>query len=252
MTPLPPGEHRDALAAAVNGGGPTRAAAAEELAALLDLPSVGLSIRGARIVGRGSTASADLYLSDDTTLMFEKLRDVGTANKLTLEVAACTGAVPKVKSPEAMRAVVLLRLIADHELVFTADELAIDWGSTYLQSAEHLDVDLRDQAARWAAFTHLKGVDPEARAREQGISLVAANVVLRHVDETRLVRCGWFYAYARGQSIAASASDVAHRMERVGWARRGGNGRIKATSPGIPATLAWSFYTVPADWESSR
>lgn len=252
MTPLPAGEHRDRLEASLNGGVPDPITAAEELAALLDLPSVGLSIRGARVVGRGARASADLHLSDDTTVTFETLRDVATPARLALEIASCTGAAPKLKAPQAIRAVVLLRAIADHHVVFTADEIAIDWGTSYLQGADTLDADLADQTARWSAFSHLKGIDPEGRSRESGIPLVAANVMLRHVDGTRLVRCGWFYAFARAQDIGASAADVAHRMERVGWARRGGSGRIKATSPGFRATLGWNFYTVPDGWESSQ
>lgn len=249
MTPLPPGEHRERLAASLNGGPPDPLSAAEELAALLDLPAVGLSIRGARIVGRGSTASADLYLSDETEVTFETLRDVGTPARLTLQVAACTGAAPKLKQQDAIRAVVLLRAIAEHAEVYTADELAIDWGVSYLQTAEVLDVDMSDQTARWGAFTHLKDIDPESRSRAQGISLAAASVVLRHSDGTRLVRCGWFYSHARAQDIGVSAAIVAHRMERVGWVRRGAKGRIKATSPGFAETLAWSFYSVPIDWQ---
>lgn len=251
MTPLPPGEHRDRLEASLNGGPPDPFSAAEELAALLDLPAVGLSIRGARIVGRGSGASADLYLSDDTTVTFDSLRDVGTPKSLALQIAACAGASPKLKQPDAIRAVVLLRALADHAEVFTDDELAVEWGVSYLQSADVLDVDLGDQAARWAAFTHLKDVDPESRSRAQGIPLAAASVVLRHAgDGTRLVRCGWFYSHARAQDIGVSASIVAHRMERVGWGRRGAKGRIKATRPGFAETLAWSFYSVPTDWQS--
>lgn len=254
MTPLPPGEHRDRLAAAVNGSAAVAdsISAAEELGALFGLPAVGLSILGARIVGRGSAASADIYLSDETTVTFESLRDVGTPTRLTLHIAACTGAAPKLKQVDAIRAVVLLRAIAEHVAVFTADQLAVDWGASYLQSAEILDVDMTAQAERWAAFTRLKGIDPEARSRGELIPLAAANVVLRHVDGTRLVRCGWFYAYARAQDVGVSASDLAHRMERVGWTRRGGTGRIKATSPGFAGTLGWNFYTVPDGWESAR
>src|SRR5688572_22695021 len=51
------------------------ALARRELETLYGLPAVHLRITGARIVGRGSKASVDIYLSDDSTIMFESIRD---------------------------------------------------------------------------------------------------------------------------------------------------------------------------------
>ena len=223
--------------------------AAAQLAALLDLPSVGLDIRGARIVGRGSKASADLRLSDDTTIAFESLRDVGNATRLALEVAACTGATPRLKAPQALQAIRLLRAIADHEHAFTTDDIAREWGTVYLDASAVEDVDLDDQHARWRAFSNLRGLDP-ANARRAGntSSIAAGGVVLRTPDGTRFVRAGWFAEHVReGENV--SPADIAHRMERVGWQRRGKTGRVKATSPTNGTQIGWNFHIVSAGWE---
>jgi len=223
--------------------------AATQLAALLDLPSIGLQIRGARIVGRGSKASADLRLSDDTTISFESLRDVGNATRLALEVAACTGATPKLKAPQALQAIRLLRMIADHEETFTSDDIAREWGTVYLDGTAVEDIDFDDQRARWRAFSNMRGLDP-AGARRAGTtaSIAAGSVVLRTPDGTRFVRAGWFAEHVReGENV--SPADIAHRMERVGWQRRGKTGRVKATSPTDGRQIGWNFHIVPAGWE---
>ena len=223
--------------------------AAAQLAALLDLPSVGLEIRGARIVGRGSKASADLHLSDETSIAFESLRDVGNATRLALEVAACTGATPKLKAPQALQAIKLLRAIADHEEAFTTDDIAREWGIVYLDGTALEDVNLDDQHARWRAFSNMRGLDPGA-ARRAGVtpSIAAGSVLLRTPDGTRFVRAGWFAEHVReGENV--SPADIAHRMERVGWQRRGKTGRIKATAPTDGRQLGWNFHIVPAGWE---
>lgn len=234
------------------GDAPDLITAAEQLAALLDLPAVGVSIRGARIVGRGSRASADLYLSDGTEVCFESLREMGNATRLTLEVAACTGATPRLKAPQAIRAVALVRALAEHHEAFTVDEIALDWAVDYLQAADVQDVDMTDQRDRWGAFSRLNRTDPVALSREHGGRIAAANVVLRHLDGTRFVRCGWFREAIRAQDSSISPQELAHRMERVGWSRRGSSGRIKACQPSGSARLAWTFYVVPKDWEASE
>ncbi len=225
-------------------------AAAEQLADLLGLRDVGLSIRGARIVGRGARASADIFLSDDSVMTFETLRDVGTVNRLALEVAACTGALPKLKAPQALRAVALLRALAEHQETFSDDQIAREWGTSYLQAATTDDVDLEDQADRWRAFSSLAHVDPvTARWRGESPSIAAASIVLVARNGARLVRCRWYRAHVRAEENV-SATEVAQRMLRVGWQRRGTTGRIKASRGSQPGQLAWSFYEVAAGWEN--
>jgi hypothetical protein len=234
---------------------PTAAADADgargHLATLLDLPSVDLSITGGKITGSGSRASADIFLSNGDTIQFETLRDVATATKLCIEVTATTGAMPRLKAADAQLAVKLLRTLAEHEQTLSVDEISIDLGVSYLQSATVIDVDMSDQRQRWGAFSHLATIDPSRQQQTDGTPYAAATIVLRHTTGARYVRCGWFYTYARTLDLAVSQAELAHRMQRAGWQRRGSRGAIKATAPDRNAELSWTFYTVPAEWQET-
>jgi hypothetical protein len=102
--------------------------AAEQLTALLDLDSVGLAVRGAIIYGRGATASVDLHLSDDMKIAFESFRDVGTASRLALELAATCGATPNLNNQQVLRAIALIRALGEHRAQVTDDERVVAWG----------------------------------------------------------------------------------------------------------------------------
>jgi hypothetical protein len=106
-----------------------------------------------------------------------------------------------------------------------------------------------DQQERWDAFSELNRRDPVAAARSEGTSVAQACMVLRHLDGTRFVRAGWFRAHVRQEDVTVSPQEIATRMARVGWRRRGDEGWIKATRPGFREVLRWRFYLVPADWE---
>jgi hypothetical protein len=222
---------------------------AEELAGLLELPA-GLRIASARTVGHGSRASADISFSDGSSVTFDTLSDFANPNRLAVQLGAAIGVAPILKRPDALRAMVLLCAIAEREETATADDIATEWGVTYLQAAEVLTVDLDDQTERWAAFERLNRHDPWAEAKYRGCGLAHAGLVLAHLDGARFVRTGWFSAFARSQDAAAGGNaDIAQRMERVGWRRRGRRGRVKATPPSRPGQLAWSFFVVEAGWE---
>jgi hypothetical protein len=240
-----------AQAAARRNGTADPESAAEQLTALLDLESgyPGLRVVGARVVGSGGRASADIYLSDGAVMTFESLREMATAKLLALEVAAVTGASPRLNQAQAIRAVALLRGLATHQLAATTDELSREWGLTFLQSAQVIDAGMDDQRQRWAAFSEIQRRDPVAAARAEGTSVAVASVVLRHHDGTRFVRAGWFRAHVRSEDMTVSPQEIAQRMQRVGWKRRGDEGLIKATRPDNPGSLAWRFYTVAAGWE---
>jgi len=238
----------DAGGTVAANGRPDPITAAEEIAEILSLGDVGLSITGARIVGRGGSASADIFFSDKSSIAFERLRDVGKPSALMIEVAAATGATPKINGPQALRVIALLRALAEHETAFDGDEIAREWGSSFLQAAHVVDVDMSDQRQRWGAFASL-AIDPvERRTLGEFPSVAAGSRVLRHVDGTRLVRTGWFRAHVRLEESIGS-TELANRMQRVGWSRRGDTGRIKATRPDFPGELVWTFYLVPAGWE---
>ncbi len=226
--------------------------AAEQLAILLDLPSVGLSVRGARIVGRGSRASVDIYLSDGSEIFFERFSDFANPTRLAIEMATCTGARPRLKAPQAIQAVALVRAIAEHTVSVTMDNLSRDWGLGFMQSAPALDLDITDAHDRWQAFSTLERTDPYALARQDAITIAQACLVLAHTDGSRYVRCGWFRMYVRTEEPALSSHQIADRMKRVGWERRGAEGRVKASQPGGHRQLVWPFYIVPAGWEPEQ
>lgn len=228
-------------------------AAAEQLAAMLDLPSVGVHITGARVVGQGSRASAQITLSNGEVLEFDSLFMMCRPQNLIAEVAACTGATPTLKQPQAVRAVALVRALAEHTAGITDDDIARTWGLEYVQAADPIDIDMGDQAARWGAFKHLERVHPYTKAREDGTTLAAAGTLLRHTDQSRYIRTGWFRDYVRAEQDHTIAPAQIHtRMQRVGWQLRGSSGRTKATCPGTPGQLVWAFYVVPAGWETTE
>jgi hypothetical protein len=110
---------------------------------------------------------------------------------------------------------------------------------------------MNDQRDKWGAFCRLAERDPRTHALAHGNSIVAANIVLRHPDGSRYVRCGWYRDAIRAQDATVSPQALALRMERVGWRRRGKKGWIKATQPSGPVTHAWTFYVVAAAWEET-
>jgi hypothetical protein len=223
--------------------------AARQLAALLDLESVGLEIRGARVVGKGSRASCDVYLSDGSTMTFERMSDVCKAPALAAELVACTGALPKLKTADALNAARLIRLVAEHHDSATADDIAIEWGASFLREATTLDVDLGDQGQRWGAFARLKDTSPWSQMHLAGGTIAAHCIVLRHLSGERLVRCSWFAGHVKSRESATGTPEIAQRMARVGWERRGGRGRVKATHPARPEHLAFAFHIVRPGWE---
>ncbi|MGI8731138.1 MAG: hypothetical protein ACR2LK_14345 [Solirubrobacteraceae bacterium] len=236
--------------AVMQNGSPDPISAAEQLAALLDLGSVGIDVRGARVYGRGRTARVEVDLSNGETMVFAEARLMMRPAELAAELVACTGATPKINGQKATRAFALVRALAEHSEIDTDNDVATAWGMDYLQAADVLDLDLNDQVERWAAFERLDHIEPLAIAREHGRSLAAAGLVLRHQDGSRLVRTGWFLGHVRQHETAIGQAEIARRMAAVGWSRRGQRGRIKATCPGRAAVRAWNFHLVPADWET--
>jgi hypothetical protein len=226
-----------------------------QLTTLLKLDAAGYRVAGARIVGTGSAASVDLYIADAqgevTEVGFKARRDVANALRLNVEMS-CYGVTSALKAPDAVRANVLLGQIATHEPATSDDDAAIVWGLAYLRAADSIEADLGDQAERWGTFAHLQGIDPVAAARANLTSVAAAGLVVNAPNGARWVRSSWFYAHVRSiEAGAMSNVEVAHRMARVGWLRRGHRGRLKATHPSDPnrGPVFLSFYLVPRDWE---
>lgn len=220
---------------------PDPAADRKALADLLALTGVGVQVTRVEVFGQGSRASAEVTLSNGVCMTFAELREMGSPGLLATEVAACSGAVPKLTKQNALTAIALVRRIARHHVVASENDLALEWCVSYVQQAEVLDLDMNDGAQRWAAFTRLR----DHHAGEYG--LVAGRLVLRHEDGTQFVRSGWFANWVRAHDLVGGNA-VANRVARVGWERRGQRGRIKATRPSFGETLAWNFFVVPPSW----
>jgi hypothetical protein len=224
----------------------------ERLSALYGLSKLGLRVTGARIFGRGGTASVYLGLSDGREIIFERLRDMAKPQFMLTELAACAGASPKLKQPQCIEALVLIRELAEHHETATLDELSREWGMTFLYGAGVLDLDMEDQGERWGAFEQLDRIDPVALAFEHRTAVAQKCLVLRDLQGSRYVRTGWFRVHVKRDDAAVSPAQIAQRMERVGWRRRGREGLIKATRPGFHGVLHWRFYVVPAGWEEGE
>lgn len=221
--------------------------AAVRLATLFDLPALDIKILRADTFGSGSRAAVEIQLSNGETMSFDTLREVGNAGILAAELAACTGATPKLAKADALTAISLVRTIASTHRAMSDNDVARDWGTSYLQTAQFIDFDLDDHRDRWGAFSQLNEVDPS----RDPIGVPPPNLVLRHTDGTRLVRASWFGTFVR-RIDSVSSREIPTRMARVGWDRRGSEGRIKASRPGFRDTLQWSFYLVAEGWENEQ
>lgn len=232
---------------------PDPISAAEELATLLKLDEVGITIRRARVIGKGRTASVEIHLSNGETMHFDQGRLMMRPAELAAEVVACAHIYPKLNGARAGRAYELVYALGEHEEGETAVSIATDWGISYLQAADTLDVDLDDQVGRWAAFERIDDTTPASGDREQPANFASRTIVLRHSTGDRFVRIGWFYEYVQkceGGGIARR--DLSQRMRQVGWLVNGSTGRIKATSPSRFETRGWNFFRVPKGWEDDK
>jgi len=221
----------------------------ELLEGLLGLPGVGVGVTRVAMFGQGAGASIDIHLSNGETMVFQSIREMVRPQLLVAELVACSGATPELKQPQAVRIVKLARLLAERAHVDREDADSRDWGIEFLQQTEKVDFTLYDQVERWWAFELLSRRDPWGHAREHGGSFASACIVLRDVGGARLVRAEWFLRFVRSMVPRETPASLRVRMERVGWQRRGSEGRIKATAPARAATLQWAFWIVPADWE---
>jgi hypothetical protein len=241
----------DQLADAQRPGIPDPLEAAEALTELLGLSGVGLKVTGGRIVGHGLSASVDLRLSDKSTITFDSVREMAKPAELTLAVALATGADVSLKAPEARRAVILLRALAEHQETATDDTVATDWGLAFLEAADTVALDMRDQVERYAAFAHLIEIgDRVSSAISARANVAATSLVLEDTSGTRYIRAGWFYAHVRLSSGILAERAISGRMLRVGWQQPGNKGRVKATpAGGLSRPLVWTFFQVPPAWE---
>jgi hypothetical protein len=217
----------------------------EELTDLLGLKVRSLHVAWAKTFGCGSLARVVIGLSDESALRFDTLAAMARPAALMAELAAVAGVCPQLKPSQCFRAIALIRDIAETTATLTEAEIALDWGSDYLQDANVVDVGLDDQAERWGAFVILDKCDPYKTAAIDGTTLARASIVLRDRDGALLVRSGWFRDHVRKAAPRISHTEIAPRMAEVGWAIPK---RVKATNPNGANCLQWSFHVVPANW----
>ena len=245
---------RDALRAAVNGKPPDPTA--DDLSAALGLTEHGLKVVGANVFGRGPNASVDVHLSDGSKLTFERFSDITKPAMLAAYLVTCTGVVSTFKGPQAGAIAAAIYKLAKHHADEGDDDVILDCAVEFLRLAPTLDVTMSEQADRWRAFSVLATDDglhanPEDRSAR---AIAQRSTVLVDVDSgRRLVRTGWLQSYVRADVGGVySPAALAIRVQRVGWSRPNSEGRVKATNPTDGRTLGWSFYVIPADWDSGQ
>lgn len=231
-------------------GRPDPITAAERLTEILGLAESNIGVRGAHVFGLGRTASVEVVLSNGKTMHFEQGKLMTRPAELAAEVVSCGGKYPKLNGRMAGEAYSLVYALGEHHDTETAISIAVDWGTSYLQAAPVLDIDLDDQAERWAAFSKLHDTIPSGGDRDHPSNYAARTLVLRHRNQDRFVRIGWFYDYVqKSEGGGIARRELSQRMRQIGWLLNGKTGRIKATCPSRPETLGWNFYKVPQGWE---
>lgn len=223
--------------------------AAKQLEAIWKLAEVHVTIAGARITGHGRDASCEVYLSNAETMVFERLADIATGTALMAELASCAGVAVNPNPLARAQSIALIGALAERQASETADSMAREWGIEFLASCPQVEVDIADQAQRWAIFERLREIDPWAMAKESGGSFARHMMVPIDESGVRYVRVGWYQAYVRQFDGTVSANQIVGRMLRVGWERRGKEGRIGARRPKLPGFMNIKFLLVPAGWE---
>jgi Bifunctional DNA primase/polymerase, N-terminal/Primase C terminal 1 (PriCT-1) len=206
-----------------------------ELTSLLGLDTIGKRIDNVRSYGRGSNATTHVDLDDGNRIVLDPVGKFSTVSKLTVELALTTGATPKLSTDAVLRVLVLLSKLSEQHESVEIEDRAWELGSDWLRAAAIGEVDMGDQASRWAAFCALE-------------RSTAHNVVL--VDRgtgTRYVRIGWFAEHVRRH--AGVADTVLRAMPSLGWHKCGTDGQIKATRPGFNQSMRFRFFQVPRGWE---
>ena len=235
--------------AAKQNGTLDAATAIAGLEAMWTLAEVHVSIEGARITGRGRDASCEIRLSNGETLVFERQADIASGGALAAELASCAGVAVKLTNEQRLRSIVLIRALAERQEAETADSIARWWGSEFLSACQQVEADMADQAERWAMFERLQQTEPWNKAREEGCSPARLMLVPVDLAGVRYVRVSWYTAAVRQLDATVGPGQIVGRMLRVGWQRRGSEGRIGARRPNFPEQTNLKFLLVPAGWE---
>ena len=221
------------------------------LAEAIGVAEGGLGVERVVLLGDGPRAYVEIHLTDETVLRCDRFGDLMSPARLMALVTTTTGIkVVGIKPAQATQAVALMRRLAEVHQATREEDTARDYGRDFLHRAPTLDVDLDDQGERWRAFSRLEALDPLTLVHHaQAPNVAAASIVLVDATGLRYVHCGWFLQHVRRTWEPITPLDLALRMERVGWSRRGQRGRWKATAAGRSQVILLPLWQVPAGWE---
>lgn len=208
----------------------------DDLADLFNLGAIRERIARVEVYGRGTGGGAYLHLEGGSVIEFDPLRSVGSAAKMSQELATQAGVSATLKAVDVTKAFALIYWLGEHHKTTRMADMAWELGADYLRTAAEAEVDMGDQMERWRAFSYLS---------ESGSSDV---VLLDRKAGRRYVRTKPFVGYLRANSAPGEHVEHLAALERDGWTRSGTLGRIKATQPGGRRTLAWAFHIVPVGW----
>jgi hypothetical protein len=210
----------------------------ERLEKLLDIGSIHTRIGRIRVHGRGGRAQVRIELDNGERIEFDPFGSYSSPAKMNFEVSSQVGSKPRLKKPDDVQEVArLIFWLGDHyESIATADR-AWELGAEYLRAATLCDVDMSNQETRWRAFDHLRAPGTKH------------DTVLLDKGGSRYVRTQWVMEYIRARCDTGEAAAMRSELERHGWSKAGGEGRIKATHPEFPRSLVWAFLIVPEGWE---
>jgi len=173
-----------------------------------------------------------------------------SARALAQEIRLQIGTDPSIKKDDLGRLDVLVGQFCKVVQAMTVQDRAVELGRTFLQEAETLDVDLDNQAERYAALKQLKDRHPTAKAKADGTSTVAACIVLRDNVDRRYVRISWFVDFVKANAVSSQVGAIVEAMESPGmWSRLNDTkSRMKGTDPVTKDHVWQALYEVPANW----
>lgn len=224
-----------------------------ELTARLQLAKADLTVTGTEMTGKTASAIVRIHLSNGAAIEVERFADVFSPAKFKPCVVGIIGRSVNLSGEDCGEIAALIVQLSEHGQDLSLRDDARDWGVAFLTRAEVLDVDMDDPVSRWHAFSDVKERDPIAIARQTGLSVASKSLVLLGRNGLRYVHSNWFAAHVRRDTTTTIANDaLIARMLDVGWQRRSGRGRIKATNPRMVGELQFPFYIVAEGWEDDE
>jgi hypothetical protein len=212
-----------------------------------------VDVQAVDVYGTGSKLSAKLRLDDGRVVEVESLTKAAYLAGYLPALMALHGVVidGPWRTADSRRAVALITQVGERHVPLSDDDVARNWGVTFLERAHGLDVDMGDQEERWRAFTELRRraqrttnwttFHPTSTGEQAPREfLLVGRDGRRHVPVTFLVE------HVRTVSKTfIGARRLNARMTRVGW----GHATRRATNPSNGSRLTYVFYVVEQGWD---